>query len=290
MPCRRSQRGYAALAIEIRGFGERRDRRPAALREPGCASGHARSERHLQARGDGGSSARPHQSWREDPGHPTRARCAGPLPRGRRSSRSTPSAIRAAARSPGTPPASRRAWKGLMLGSCFSTYAASIGSVDHCCDNYLPGALRWFDFPDLALSVAPRPLVVVMGARRPPVPASRRRDCLRTRAGDLRGMDAADRCRLVVCRRAQVLCARSLGCLRRDDGEPACLEDARTEVGSGSRPTAAPAATESITAGEAAVRPRPERAPAPAEPARAADALGPARLGLAPHGLGVPCA
>ncbi|MES2201363.1 MAG: alpha/beta hydrolase family protein [candidate division FCPU426 bacterium] len=41
----------------------------------------------------------------------------------------------------------------------------SIGSIAHCPDNYLPGFLRWFDMQDLAGLIAPRPLIVVTGAK-----------------------------------------------------------------------------------------------------------------------------
>ncbi len=48
-----------------------------------------------------------------------------------------------------------------MPGCSVCSYAESIGSHDHCSDNYLPGALRYFDMGDLAALIAPRPLVVV---------------------------------------------------------------------------------------------------------------------------------
>lgn len=53
--------------------------------------------------------------------------------------------------------------RGAILASCFATVESSIGTIDHCTDNYLPGMLAWFDFADLAGAIAPRPALVVMG-------------------------------------------------------------------------------------------------------------------------------
>jgi pimeloyl-ACP methyl ester carboxylesterase len=88
--------------------------------------------------------------------------------------------------------------RGLILGSCFATYAGSIGSVDHFCDNYLPGALRWFDFPDLAALVAPRPLAVVMGREDPLFPLPGVEAAYRRTREIYEAAGAADRCRLAL--------------------------------------------------------------------------------------------
>ena len=156
------RRGYAALAIEIRGFGERRDRRAAILREPGydpdsldpnVTCKHAAMVALLLGRTSLGEKILD-------------------LRRAIDALADFPEVDRRRVYAIGNSGGGTLAWyaaaieprlKGLILGSCFATYASSIGSVDHCCDNYLPGALRWFDFPDLTLLIAPRPLVVVMG-------------------------------------------------------------------------------------------------------------------------------
>jgi dienelactone hydrolase len=58
-----------------------------------------------------------------------------------------------------------------VMPSCaVCSYESSIGRIDHCSDNYLPGALQYFDMPDLAGLIAPRPLVVVAGRRDPIFP------------------------------------------------------------------------------------------------------------------------
>jgi dienelactone hydrolase len=190
--------GYAALVIEIRGFGERRDRRSAALRDPGYAAdsldpnvtcNHAAMVALLLGRTSLGEKIL-------DVRRALDALAQIPEVDGER--------VYAIGNSGG----GTLAWyaacveprlRGLILGSCFATYASSIGSIDHCCDNYLPGALRWFDFPDLALLVAPRPLVVVMGRDDRLFPLAGVEAAFE-RAGTIyAGLGARDRCRLVLC-------------------------------------------------------------------------------------------
>jgi dienelactone hydrolase len=190
--------GYAALAIEIRGFGERRDRRPAALRDPDYAADsldpnvtckHAAMVALLLGRTSLGEKIldvrRALDALAEFP----------EVDSGR---------VYAIGNSGG----GTLAWyaacveprlRGLLLGSCFATYASSIGNVDHCCDNYLPGALRWFDFPDLALLVAPRPLIVVMGRDDRLFPLGGVEAAFGRARTIYAGLDAEHRCRLVLC-------------------------------------------------------------------------------------------
>ena len=54
----------------------------------------------------------------------------------------------------------------IAMPSCsFCTYWDSIGMIDHCEDNYLPGALKYFEHADLACLIAPRKLLVVAGSK-----------------------------------------------------------------------------------------------------------------------------
>jgi dienelactone hydrolase len=53
--------------------------------------------------------------------------------------------------------------RGIIAASCFATLQSSIGTIDHCTDNYLPGMLEWLDFADLAGAIAPRTALIVMG-------------------------------------------------------------------------------------------------------------------------------
>ncbi|WP_129663148.1 alpha/beta hydrolase family protein [Phytoactinopolyspora endophytica] len=86
----------------------------------------------------------------------------------------------------------------VMPSASVCTYRASIGSIDHCSDNYLPGALRYFDMPDLAGLIAPRPLVVTTGRDDPIFPI----DGVREAAGKVREIydvfGASERVELVI--------------------------------------------------------------------------------------------
>ena len=190
-------RGFAALVVELRGFGERADRRRAALRDPfldlasqdpNVTCKHAAMVALLLGRTSLGEKILDLRAVLD-------------------AAASFPEVAGAPIYAIGNSGGGTLAWyaaaveprlAGLVLGSCFCTFAASIGRVDHCCDNYLPGALRWFDFPDLAMLVAPRPLVVVQGDEDPLFPldgvetAFARANAIYAAAG------AADRCRLLV--------------------------------------------------------------------------------------------
>lgn len=54
--------------------------------------------------------------------------------------------------------------KAAMPSCSFCTLQHSIGSIDHCVDNYIPGILQYFELADLAGLIAPRPLIIVNGA------------------------------------------------------------------------------------------------------------------------------
>lgn len=87
-----------------------------------------------------------------------------------------------------------------VMPSCsFSTFEASIMSVDHCSCNYVPGLLNWAEAAEVAGLAAPKPLVIVNGVDDPlfPVDAARR-EFERVRS-IYAAADAADRCRHVVC-------------------------------------------------------------------------------------------
>lgn len=191
-------RGLGALAVELRGFGERRDRRPEA--------------------------ARAHAAGRDplDPDRSCRHAAMVALLLGRTSLGEKILDLRAALAALAAFPETRDlpvwalgnsgggtlAWyaaavepriAGLVLGSCFATFASSLAAIDHCCDNYLPGALRWFDLPDLALLVAPRPLVVVQGDADPLFPEAGVRAAFARAAAIYAAAGAAGRCRLLLC-------------------------------------------------------------------------------------------
>ena len=57
-----------------------------------------------------------------------------------------------------------------VISSYFNTFAASVLTVDHCVDNYVPGLLNLCEMPDLAALVAPRALFVEGGRTDPIFP------------------------------------------------------------------------------------------------------------------------
>ncbi|MHB1294801.1 MAG: alpha/beta hydrolase family protein [Anaerolineae bacterium] len=87
----------------------------------------------------------------------------------------------------------------VAMPSCaVCTYADSIARIDHCEDNYLPGALRHFEMGDLAGLIAPRALVVVAGRDDPIFPLQGVQDACATICSIYAAAGVPDRFRLVV--------------------------------------------------------------------------------------------
>ncbi|MBM3129697.1 MAG: acetylxylan esterase [Chloroflexi bacterium] len=53
----------------------------------------------------------------------------------------------------------------VVLESAFCTYRASILSIEHCADNYIPGILRYAEASDIAGLIAPRPVLIESGTQ-----------------------------------------------------------------------------------------------------------------------------
>jgi dienelactone hydrolase len=51
----------------------------------------------------------------------------------------------------------------VVIESAFCTYRASLLSIEHCADNYIPGILRYAETSDIAGLIAPRPLLIESG-------------------------------------------------------------------------------------------------------------------------------
>ena len=87
----------------------------------------------------------------------------------------------------------------VVMPSCaVCTYQDSIGRIDHCHDNYLPGALQYFDMGDLAGLIAPRPLIVVAGKDDPIFPRHGVKESFDSIQRIYEKAEAPDNCRLVV--------------------------------------------------------------------------------------------
>ncbi len=182
------RQGYAALAIEQRCFGERKDQRPAAVVhfERGCR--HAAMTALLLGRTLIGDRA-----W--DVSRAIDALAQFP--------EIDLSQIGCMGNSGGGTVAYYAACLDeritIAMPSCaVCTFAASIGKIDHCEDNYIPGILRYFEMGDLAGLIAPRPLILVAGREDGIFPIAGVQESYQTIQAIYAAAGAADRCRLVI--------------------------------------------------------------------------------------------
>jgi len=145
--------GYAALVLEQRCFGERADSRPKEIRGVGHGCHHPSMAALLLGRTMIGERvwdvSRAIDALSEFPEiDTTRIACMGNSGGGTITFFAACMDERIA----------------VAMPSCYvCTFRDSIGSIDHCTDNYIPGILRHFEMGDLAGLIAPRPLVVVAG-------------------------------------------------------------------------------------------------------------------------------
>jgi len=87
----------------------------------------------------------------------------------------------------------------IAMPSCyFCTFRDSIMSIYHCADNYVPGLLRYAEMADVMGLFAPRPVVIVAGRSDPIFPIKAVRKAFAHLKKIYRAAGAADRCRLVV--------------------------------------------------------------------------------------------
>lgn len=84
------------------------------------------------------------------------------------------------------------------MPSCYvCSLKESIGRIDHCECNYIPGILKYFDIGDLACLIAPRPLVVVAGREDRLFPYRGVQKAFSTISAIYKDMGAEKNCRLV---------------------------------------------------------------------------------------------
>jgi dienelactone hydrolase len=87
----------------------------------------------------------------------------------------------------------------LAMPSCFfCTFRDSIMSIGHCVDNYVPNILLWAEMADVMGLFAPKPVVLVAGQRDPIFPIAGVRKAFRQLKKIYRAERAANRCHLVV--------------------------------------------------------------------------------------------
>jgi dienelactone hydrolase len=87
----------------------------------------------------------------------------------------------------------------IAMPSCsFCALHTSIGTFDHCVDNYIPGILKYFDMGDLAALIAPRPFIVVAGRTDRIFPVKGVEEAYATVEKVYETAGAADQCRLII--------------------------------------------------------------------------------------------
>lgn len=154
-------RGYPAFALELPGFGRRRDAEARAS-GPGASSCGRDSMAALML-GETLAGWRVWDASRALDYLQARTDCADP-------DRLAVLGISGG----GLAALFLAAWdtrvRACLVSAYFNTFAASILSIDHCVDNYVPGLLRLAEMPDLAALVAPRALFAESGRADPIFP------------------------------------------------------------------------------------------------------------------------
>ena len=181
-------KGYAALTIEQRCFGEREDNRPTEIRSVKRRCRHPSLVSLLVGRTMVGERvwdvSRAIDCLAEFPMIDTsRVGCMG-------NSGGGTITYFAACLEPRISAA---------MPSCYvCTFEDSIGTIDHCSCNYIPNVLRYFEMGDLACLIAPRPLVVVAGENDKIFPIEAVQNTFNTIRQIYKAAGAEDRCELVV--------------------------------------------------------------------------------------------
>lgn len=178
--------GIAALCIEQRSFGERREQMQAAVSSHGChdATMHAlmlgktllgervydvdRGIDYLATRGD--ADMQRIGVMGNSGGGTISLFAAALLPR-----------------------------IAFAMPSCyFCTFRDSIMSIYHCADNYIPGLLNVAEMSDVMGLFAPKPLVIIAGREDPIFPIAATRRAFKALQRIYQACDAKERCHLVV--------------------------------------------------------------------------------------------
>lgn len=153
--------GYPTFALEITGFGRRRD--AAARRSGPGTSSCGRDSTAALMLGETMSGWRVWDAMRALDYLETRTECVDP-------SRLAVMGISGGGLVSLFTAALDTRISACVVSSYFNTFAASVLSIDHCVDNYVPGLLQLCEMPDLAALVAPRALFAVTGDTDPIFP------------------------------------------------------------------------------------------------------------------------
>lgn len=180
------RRGIAALCIEQRAFGERREQKQKQVSSHGChdATMHAlmlgrtllgervydvdRGIDYLSARGDADMASIGVMG--NSGGGTASVFCSALLPR-----------------------------IAFSMPSCyFCTFRDSIMSIYHCADNYIPGLLKYAEMSDVMGLFAPKPVVIVAGKEDTIFPIAATRRAFKELKRIYNACGAASHCHLVV--------------------------------------------------------------------------------------------
>ncbi len=88
--------------------------------------------------------------------------------------------------------------KVIMPSCAFNTYADSILSIQHCTCNFIPGIAKYMDMADLALMLAPRPLIIVNGNADEIFPIGPAKEAFKTVQAIYAAAGAPDNCHHVI--------------------------------------------------------------------------------------------
>ena len=87
----------------------------------------------------------------------------------------------------------------VAMPSCaFNTFEGSIMPMRHCICNYIPGILKWFEQPDEAMMIAPRPLIIVCGKDDKIFPLDKVQEGFEKVKAIYAAAGAPDNCKLVI--------------------------------------------------------------------------------------------
>lgn len=86
---------------------------------------------------------------------------------------------------------------GLICSCAFCSMKQSIGRIDHCDCNYIPGIMKYFDMGELSALIAPRPIVIVAGREDHIFPYEGVLSAYSVLERIYKDKGAGDRCRLV---------------------------------------------------------------------------------------------
>lgn len=89
----------------------------------------------------------------------------------------------------------------IAMPACyFCTFSDSIARIDHCVDNYIPGILKYFEMAELSCLIAPRPIIIVAGEEDKIFPIEGTKKAYKTLQSIYKKAGAPNKCKLIICK------------------------------------------------------------------------------------------